>query len=70
MWDEKFGRDGYLYGKEPNVFLKNAIDAIEKPASILFLGEGEGRNAVYAASKGHKSFALDNSDCVIGTASV
>ncbi len=61
MWNEKFSRDGYLYGKEPNVFLKNAIDAIDKKSKILFLGEGEGRNAVYAATKGHDAYALDNS---------
>ena len=61
MWNDKFNKDSYLYGKEPNVFLKNGIDAIDKKSKILFLAEGEGRNAVYAASKGHDVYALDSS---------
>lgn len=61
MWDEKFSRDGYLYGKTPNVYLKEIIDGLGEPKSILFLGEGEGRNACYAARLGHRCHALDAS---------
>jgi len=62
LWNDKFSRDGYLYGKEPNDFLSQAIDRLDRPSSILFLGEGEGRNACYAAMKGHDALALDASD--------
>jgi SAM-dependent methyltransferase len=62
MWNEKFSRDGYLYGKHPNTFLAKYIDALPKHSTVLFLGEGEGRNACYAASKGHRAVALDASD--------
>ncbi len=61
MWDEKFSRPGYLYGTEPNAYLKEIIDALPKGARILFLGEGEGRNACYAAGLGHVCEALDAS---------
>lgn len=61
MWDEKFSRDGYLYGKAPNAYLKEIIDGFKTPKSILFLGEGEGRNACYAAKLGHSCHALDAS---------
>jgi hypothetical protein len=60
IWNEKFSREGYLYGKEPNAFLKGHIDALQ-PSSILFLGEGEGRSACYAAAHGHTVTALDAS---------
>ncbi len=61
FWNEKFASDHYIYGKEPNYILKNFIDR-NSPGLILFPGEGEGRNAVYAASQGWKAKAIDQSD--------
>ncbi|WP_092913614.1 class I SAM-dependent methyltransferase [Hydrogenimonas thermophila] len=37
------------------------MDKLENQSKILFLGEGEGRNAIYAALKGHEATALDAS---------
>ena len=62
MWDEKFSREGFLYGLKPNEFLKNNFHKLEKSGDILFLGEGEGRTALYAASLGYKVSALDASE--------
>jgi len=62
LWNEKFSRDGYLYGKSPNVFLASQIDLLLPGSELLFLGEGEGRNACYAAKKGLRATALDASD--------
>lgn len=62
FWNERFGRDGYFYGTEPNQYLKSVIDEFEPQQVLLFLGEGEGRNAVYAAKKGHYVSALDTSE--------
>jgi len=62
MWNSKFSSEDYIYGKEPNKFLKQEIDKLESKAKILFLGEGEGRNTVYAALKGHDATALDASN--------
>lgn len=62
MWNDKFSRDGYLYGIQPNRFLAHRIDELPAGSTILFLGEGEGRNACYAASKGHHATALDASE--------
>ncbi len=61
IWDEKFSREGYFYGFEPNVFIASKIDLLTPKGSILCLGEGEGRNAVYLASKGFDVTALDAS---------
>ena len=62
MWNEKFSRDGYLYGKKPNAFLAQQSALLSPKSNILMLGEGEGRTAVHMASLGHNVTALDASD--------
>jgi len=59
-WDERYSSSEYVYGTEPNQFFKNEIDKLA-PGKILFLGEGEGRNAVYAAALGWDVDAVDSS---------
>ncbi|KAF0153096.1 MAG: SAM-dependent methyltransferase [Ignavibacteria bacterium] len=61
FWNERFGKEEFLYGKEPNVFLKQELENL-KPGKILFPAEGEGRNAVYAATLGWDVDALDSSE--------
>jgi len=61
MWDEKFSREGYFYGFEPNVFIESQTHLLAPGGEILCLGEGEGRNAVYLADKGFNVTALDAS---------
>lgn len=61
IWDARYSAEEYIYGVEPNSFLKSFIDN-NPPRSILFPAEGEGRNAVYAASKGWKVSAFDISE--------
>ena len=60
-WDERFGSEEYVYGDEPNVFFAEQISKL-KPGKIILPCEGEGRNAVYAASLGWKVFAFDSSE--------
>ena len=62
MWNTKFSRDGYLYGKEPNSFLAAKATLLAPKSNLLMLGEGEGRTACYMASLGHSVTALDASD--------
>lgn len=59
FWNERFGREGYFYGTTANRYLASHIDALSPQQTILFLGEGEGRNAVYALEQGHTVTALD-----------
>lgn len=61
MWDDRYSENEYAYGKEPNAFFKAQINGI-KPGKILLPAEGEGRNAVYAASLGWEVFAIDQSN--------
>jgi trans-aconitate methyltransferase len=62
FWNERFVKEGYFYGTEPNLYVASHIDALKEPKKILFLGEGEGRNAAYAARAGHTVTALDASE--------
>ena len=58
FWDKRYSGKEFVYGTEPNQFFKQQIDKLV-PGKILFLGEGEGRNAVYAANLGWDVDAVD-----------
>jgi 2-polyprenyl-3-methyl-5-hydroxy-6-metoxy-1,4-benzoquinol methylase len=60
-WNERYNSEEYFFGKEPNDFFKEVIDNIQ-PGKALFIGEGEGRNSVYAASLGWDVDAIDVSE--------
>ena len=60
-WNERYSTGEFIYGKEPNNFFKEELNKLS-PGKILLLGEGEGRNAVYAATLGWKVDAVDQSE--------
>lgn len=60
MWNERYNDRDYVYGEDPNAFLKACLDGLS-PGTILFPAEGEGRNAVFAARMGWKVSAFDQS---------
>ena len=60
FWDDRFSRDDYIYGTDPNEFLAAVADRIP-PGPVLCLAEGEGRNAVHLATRGHAVTAVDQS---------
>ena len=57
-WDERYSNNEFAYGTQPNNYLKEQLQKLT-PASILFAAEGEGRNAVYAATLGWQASAFD-----------
>jgi len=58
FWDARYSQTVYVYGTQPNDYLKKFIDS-RTPGKIFLPGEGEGRNAVYAALKGWDVVAVD-----------
>lgn len=60
FWNERFNSEEYVYGTEPNRFYREELKKLS-PGKILFPAEGEGRNAVYAATKGWQATAFDSS---------
>jgi SAM-dependent methyltransferase len=60
FWDQRYAADDYFYGEEPNTFLTTQAPLIP-PGPVLCLAEGEGRNAVFLAGRGHAVTAVDGS---------
>lgn len=57
-WNERYSQEAFAYGEAPNHYLKEQL--IKLPVgSILFPAEGEGRNAVFAATLGWNVSAFD-----------
>ncbi|MCB0442639.1 MAG: class I SAM-dependent methyltransferase [Flavobacterium sp.] len=61
FWNERYAEKEFVYGKEPNQFLKENLHQLPT-GKILFVAEGEGRNAVFAAQNGCIVFAFDYSE--------
>ncbi|HKK88276.1 MAG TPA: methyltransferase domain-containing protein [Saprospiraceae bacterium] len=59
FWDEKFDKEEYIYGTAPNAFFAEKLLSIEHSGKLLLPGEGEGRNAVFAARSGWQAIACD-----------
>ncbi len=60
FWDERYAAEEFVYGSEPNRFFKESL--VSHPPGKLFLpGEGEGRNAVFAAKAGWEVDCFDQS---------
>ncbi len=60
FWDKRFSEVDWVYGLEPNVYIKEQLDILP-PGKVLFMAEGEGRNAIYAAQQGWDVYAVDQS---------
>lgn len=60
MWDERYSEQDYVYGTEPNDFLRTHVDWLPQD-KVLSLCEGEGRNAVYLAKLGYDVTGVDSS---------
>lgn len=61
LWNERYRQPEYAYGVLPNEYLKEKLASLE-PGRILFPAEGEGRNAVYAATLGWDCTCFDQSE--------
>ncbi|MCB1184278.1 methyltransferase domain-containing protein [bacterium] len=59
-WDNRYDQERYFYGTEPNHLVARVLPGLPR-GRVLCLAEGEGRNAVYAATLGHQVVAVDES---------
>jgi len=60
LWDQRYSSEEYAYGKKANAFFSSQL-ANMSPGHILLPAEGEGRNAVHAATQGWAVEAFDQS---------
>ncbi len=65
QWDEKYSRPTFIYGKSPAQFLAENYQYIPFEGSVLDMGMGEGRNAVFLAQKGYKVTGVDISSVAV-----
>ena len=61
MWDERYAGEQFMYGTEPNDFLRQQALSIPAGGRVLCLAEGEGRNAVHLAERGFVVTGVDGS---------
>lgn len=65
FWDTRYNKKSYIYGKLPAKFLAENFDYLSGESSVLDLGMGEGRNAVFLAEKGHMVTGIDISSIAV-----
>lgn len=65
QWDEKYSRPTFIYGKSPAQFLAENYQYIPFEGTVLDMGMGEGRNAVFLAQKGYKVTGIDISSVAV-----
>lgn len=61
FWNNRYSDSQYVYGELPNEYFKKILSGLD-PGKILLPAEGEGRNAVFAASIGWDVTAFDISE--------
>ncbi len=70
MWNARFDRPDYLFGKEPSGFVTRNADRLRPGETVLCVAEGEGRNAVYLAALGLQVTGFDPADLGLNKARV
>jgi SAM-dependent methyltransferase len=62
FWNEHYSGDNLAYGEEANEFLAGMAERIPTTGHALDIGAGEGRNALFLASRGLDVLAIDQSE--------
>ncbi len=66
FWDKRFSQAEYVFGKNPNAYLKNQVEKFIQPgAHALCVADGEGRNGVWLAKQGMTVEAFDLSPVAV-----
>jgi SAM-dependent methyltransferase len=58
-WEKRYAAADYLYGTEPNAFLKAQASLLPKSGKALAVADGEGRNGVWLAEQGLDVLSVD-----------
>jgi SAM-dependent methyltransferase len=58
-WEKRYDAPDYLYGTEPNAFLKSQANLLPKTGNALAVADGEGRNGVWLAEQGLDVLSID-----------
>lgn len=58
-WNRRFSEAGYLFGTEPNQWLREHAQVWQPGEHVLCVADGEGRNSVWLAQRGLQVDAFD-----------
>jgi cyclopropane fatty-acyl-phospholipid synthase-like methyltransferase len=67
-WEARFAAPGYVFGTEPNAFLRSKADLLKPGQKALSIADGEGRNGVFLAERGLDVLAMDFSPTALAKA--
>jgi cyclopropane fatty-acyl-phospholipid synthase-like methyltransferase len=67
-WETRFRAPDYIFGKEPNAFLKAHAHLLRPGQTVLSVADGEGRNGVWLAEQGLDVLAVDFSTAALAKA--
>ena len=66
FWNERFNKQEFIFGKEPNEYLTLQTKTYLKPnQKVLCIADGEGRNGVWLAKQGMQVVGFDVSDIAL-----
>jgi 2-polyprenyl-3-methyl-5-hydroxy-6-metoxy-1,4-benzoquinol methylase len=69
FWNERFDKEEFIFGKEPNEYLVEKTKEYLKPNNkVLCIADGEGRNGVWLAKQGMQVVGFDASDIALAKA--
>ena len=58
-WNRRFADSGFLFGSEPNAWLREHASLWSPGDRVLCVADGEGRNSVWLAAQGLSVDAFD-----------
>ena len=67
-WNKRFAGEGYVFGTEPNAYLREHAAQWRPGSRLLCVADGEGRNSVWLAAQGMLVDAFDISEVGVAKA--
>jgi SAM-dependent methyltransferase len=67
-WNKRFGNTDYIFGLEPNEYLRAQASLLTPGSRVLCVADGEGRNSVWLARQGMRVDAFDISEVGVAKA--
>ncbi|MBL0089478.1 MAG: class I SAM-dependent methyltransferase [Ideonella sp.] len=67
-WNKRFEGDGFIFGQEPNEYLRAQAGGLPPGGRALCVADGEGRNSVWLARQGWEVDAFDLSEVGVAKA--
>lgn len=67
-WNRRYDSADFLFGKQPNEWLREQAHALPPAGRVLCVADGEGRNSVWLARQGFQVDAIDVADRAVDKA--